>query len=109
MAGLLRLGLQSIRIAAVGIFDLAPAFSIFRAEQVAQDGEQPSRHVGAWLEGVDIGERAQQRLLDQVVRAVDVAAERNGEGAEARDRGENLLSKGGIEAHSVPSLPGFSS
>ena len=41
VAGLLRMGLQRLGIAAVGILDLAPALAVFRAEQVAQDREQP--------------------------------------------------------------------
>ena len=41
---------QRFRIAAVGVFDLAPAFAVFGAEQIAQDGEQPGGHVGAGLE-----------------------------------------------------------
>ena len=56
---------------------------------IAQDGEQPSRHVGAGLEGIDVGERAQQRLLHEIVGAVDVAAQRNREGAEARHRAKD--------------------
>ena len=109
VAGLLRLRLQRLGVAAVGILDLAAALAILRAEQVAQDGEQPRRHVGARLERMDVGERAQQRLLHQIVGAVDIAAQRNGERAQARHRREHLIAEGGVEAHSDASLSGLSS
>src|SRR5262249_15889062 len=48
-------------------------------------------------------ERAQQGLLHQIVGAVDVAAQRNGESAQARHRSEHLVAYGRIELHATPS------
>jgi hypothetical protein len=67
--------LQTLRIAAVCVFDLATPLAIFRAKQVAKDGDQPSGHVGSRLERIDAGYGAQERFLHEIVRAVDFAAE----------------------------------
>ena len=53
------------------ITDFAAALAVFRAEQIAEDGEEPRGHVCSRLERIDIG----QGFLHKVVRAVDVAAE----------------------------------
>src|SRR5690348_10123315 len=74
---------------AVAIFNLAATFAIFRTEVVSQDGEKPRGHVRAGLERVDIGQCAQQRLLHQIVGAVDIPAKGNGECAETGNRTEN--------------------
>jgi hypothetical protein len=66
---------------------------------IAQDGEQPSGHVRAGLKRIDIGQGAQQRFLHQIVRAVDIAAQRNGEGAQARDCCQHSLSDGRVQSH----------
>jgi hypothetical protein len=50
---------------------------------IAQDREQPRRHVGAGLERVDIGKGTEQRFLHEIVGAVDIAAQRNRKGAQA--------------------------
>ena len=76
---------QALRVAAVGVFDFAAALAVLRAKMIAQDGEQPGRHICARLKRVDVGKRAQQRFLHEVVRAVDVAAQRNRKRAQARD------------------------
>src|SRR5512143_513407 len=63
---------------AVAVLDLTPALAVFRAEMVAQDGEEPCRHVRAGVERVDVRERAQKRLLHQVSSAIrDCAATRH--------------------------------
>src|ERR1700722_12037597 len=104
MRALRRLGFQRLGIAALGILDLAPPLAIVGAEQVAQDREQPRRQIRAGLERVDIGQRPQQRFLDEVVGSVGVAAERDGEGAQARHRGQNFVAKCVCEGHqSLPS------
>jgi hypothetical protein len=72
-AVLFRMRLQRFCETAVAIFDLAPAFTVFGAKQVAQDGEQPRWQVGPGFERINVRERAQQRLLHQVVGAVDIA------------------------------------
>src|SRR4029079_18911276 len=42
---LLRVGLQALRVTAVGVFDLTPTLAIFRPEQIPENREQPCRHV----------------------------------------------------------------
>ena len=56
---------------------------------VAQDGEQPGRHVGTPGWKVDVGQRTQQSFLRQVIRAIHVSAQGNRECAETRHRTEN--------------------
>jgi hypothetical protein len=66
---------QTLRIGAVCVFDLATPLAVFRAEQVAEDGDQPGGHVRSRLERIDAGYGAQERFLHEIVRAVGVAAE----------------------------------
>ena len=89
MTVLIGLRLQRFRVMPIAVLDLAPALAIFRTEVIAQNGEQPGGHVGAGLEGVDIGERTQQRFLHQVIRTIHVPTQGNRECAEARHRTEN--------------------
>src|SRR6266851_390605 len=53
MRALRRLGFEGLGIAAIGILHLPPPLAVVRAEQVAQDREQPRRQIRAWLERVD--------------------------------------------------------
>jgi len=55
--------------------NIGPSLAIFRAEQVAEDGEEPSGHVRPRPERVDVSYSAQERFLHEVVRTVDVATE----------------------------------
>src|SRR3954449_140275 len=66
---------QAIDVTAVGVFDFAAALAVFRAEQVAEDGEEPRGHVRSRFERIDIRHGTQQGFLHKIVRAVDVAAE----------------------------------
>src|SRR6478736_494258 len=93
----------------VAVLNLASALAVFRAEMISQDGEKPGRHVGAGLEGVDIRKRAQQRFLDEIVRAVHVTAQRYRESAETRDRAENGFANRLVHGHYCGSFfPGHS-
>jgi len=74
-AVLLGRGFQAIDVTAVGIFDFAASFAVFREEQVAEDGDQLGGHVRSRLERIDVGYGAQERFLHEIVRAIDVAAE----------------------------------
>ena len=76
---------------AVVVLYFAAPLAVIRAEQVAQDGEQPGRHVGTGLELIEMRERPQQRFLNEVVRFVHVAAKRNRKGAEPRHGTEHCL------------------
>jgi hypothetical protein len=51
---------QAIDVMAVGVFDFAAALAVFRAEQVAEDGEEPRGHIRSRLERTDIGHVTQQ-------------------------------------------------
>ena len=75
-AALLRVRFQRFGVGAVGILDLAPPLAVFRAEQVAQNGEQPCRHVSPRLERLDVGNGTQQRLLNEIVCPVHIARQR---------------------------------
>src|ERR1700722_15141978 len=105
MRALRRLGLQRLGVAAVGVLDLAPPLAIVGAEQVAQNREQPRRQIGAGLKGVDIGECAQQGFLDEVIGPIAIAAERDGERAQAGNRRQDVVTKRVCERHY--SLPSF--
>jgi RNA polymerase sigma-70 factor (ECF subfamily) len=67
-----RLGLQGFRVVALGVLHFAPPLPVIRAKQVAQDGEQPRRQVGARLERVDVGNGPQQRFLNKVVGTITI-------------------------------------
>src|SRR6266699_4168372 len=88
-AGLLGLRFEGLRIRAVVVLDLAAALAIVGSKQVAENREEPCGHVGARLELVDVGKRAQQCLLHEVVGFVDASAQRDGESTQARDRAEH--------------------
>jgi hypothetical protein len=96
VAALIRQGSQRFRIETVGILHLTAPLAILRAEQVAQNGEQPCGHVGAGLEGIEIGPGPQQRFLHEIVGAVDIAA--HSEMANARSEGTaaNITSRTGL-------------
>src|SRR5439155_14588496 len=104
--GVLRgLRLQRLGVVAFGILDFPPPLAVIGAEQVAQDREQPRRQIGAGLERVDVGKRAQQRLLDQIVGAVRIAAKRDGERAQAGHGRQDVVTQGFRERHqSLPLL-----
>jgi len=72
---------QAIDVTTVGVFDFAAALTVFRSEKVAEDGEEPRGHIRSRLERIEIGHGTQQGLLHKIVRAVDVAAERDRERA----------------------------
>src|SRR6476646_6824830 len=104
LAVLFGLRLQRFGITALTVLDLTPTLAIFRSKMIAQDGEQPSRHIGARLEGIDIGECPQQRLLHEVVGPVHVPAQRDREGAEARHRGKDGFANRLVHGHYCLSL-----
>src|SRR5262245_28141123 len=83
----------------VAVFDLTTPFTIFRTEVIAQNGEQPGRHIGAGLEGIDIGECTQQGLLYQIVRTINISAKGNSECAETWHRSENGFADRLVHGH----------
>src|SRR5581483_1668045 len=66
---------------------------------VAQNGEEPSRHVRAWLERVDVRQRTQQGFLYQVIRAIHVSAQGNRECVEAPPSTENGFADRFVHRH----------
>ena len=66
---------QAIDVTAVGVFDFVAALAVFRAEQVAEDGEEPRGQVSSRFERIDNCHGTQQSFLHKIVRTVDVAAE----------------------------------
>src|ERR1700733_15247503 len=105
MRALCRLGLQGLGVAAVSVLHLPPPLAIIRAEQVAKDREQPCRQVGTGLERIDVGQRAEQGLLDQIVGAIAIATERDRKRAQARNRRQDVVAEVVCERHQ--SLPSF--
>src|SRR5712671_642339 len=105
MCALRRLRFQRLGIVAFGVLHLAPPLAVVGAKQVAQNGEQPRRQIGAGLERVDVGNGAEQRLLHQIVGTIAIAAERNRERAQAWHRRQDVVAKLVGERHY--SLPLF--
>src|SRR4051794_1001304 len=104
---LLGVRFEALCIAAVGVFHLAPTLAIFRPEEIAQNREQPSRHVCTRLERRNVCHGPQQRFLDEVVRAVHVAAQRNCERSQTGNGCKHCLTYGGAHGHQCrPLLPG---
>jgi hypothetical protein len=68
---------------AIRIVDFPTAAAKIGIEQVTQNREQPSRHVGALGEGADMGPSLDQGFLHEIIGLIGIAAERNGEGAQA--------------------------
>jgi len=46
-----------------------------------------------------VRQRAQERLLDEVVGPIDIALQRNGERTQAWHRAEESVAQGGVEIH----------
>ena len=80
--GLCRLRCQLRGVTAVHVRYFPAPLAPFREEYVAQDRDQPSDH-RAGPECFHVRQGAQQRLLDEIVGTVDVAAQRNGEYAKS--------------------------
>ena len=79
------------RAGAVCVLHLAASFPVLRIIDIAQNGEHPGTHIGAFGEGAEIRPGLHQRLLDEVVSLVDLSAQRNGKRAQARDLSEKLV------------------
>ena len=75
---------------ALGVLHFATALAHLRIEFVAQDREQPSLQIGAWLEALMLVPSLDQRLLHQVVRLVGVLGQRHCEGAQTGNRAEQI-------------------
>src|SRR5690606_19833267 len=75
MGILARLRFQRFSVVAIGILDLPPPLAVVGAEQVAKDREQPCWKVRAWLKRIDIGKRAEQGFLHEVVGPVTISAQ----------------------------------
>src|SRR5579883_1846734 len=105
MAGLVRLRFEARRKAPVAVLDLAATLAIFGAEQIAQDGEQPSRHVCAGRERINVSERAQECFLHQIVSMIHLAAQSYGKRPQSRDRRQHGLADVRISFHLDDSPP----
>jgi hypothetical protein len=74
----------------LGVGDLAPAPPAAREESVAQDGEQPGVEVAAPVEAVLGPPGALDRVLDEVVGKIAVPAQRDREGPQRRQEGDEV-------------------
>jgi len=99
--GLLFARRETLGITAIRVLHLTPALAIFGPEMIAQDREEPRGHVGSGLKRVQMRPGTHQRLLDQIVGPVDVAAQRNGKRPQTRHCGEHR------SAHVILSVHGF--
>src|SRR4029079_6186136 len=104
MTGLVQLLLERFCVMPVAVLNLAPALAIFRTEMVAQNGEEPRRHVRARLECVDVRQREQQGFLHQVIRTIHVSTQGNRERAETGHRTENGFADRLVHGHQRPSF-----
>jgi hypothetical protein len=68
------------------VLHLAATLAVFRMEEIAQDGEEPSVEVRSRLEAVRVSPRAHQRVLDEIVGSLGPPAERYCERAQGRKR-----------------------
>jgi hypothetical protein len=71
-------------------------------EEVAQDREHPRLQIRAWLEPVEMGQRLEGGFLNEIVGLIEVAAQRDREGAKVRDRPQERLARLGIERADRP-------
>src|SRR5215211_2360737 len=80
-------------IQAIHILHLALSSAVVGVEQVAQDREEPSLHLGVGLKLVLLLQGAQDRILNQIVRPVSVANKGQGKGAKARRHREKVCTE----------------
>src|SRR6516164_5270571 len=106
---LLGMRFQRLRVASIRILDFAPTLAVLRPKQIAQYREEPRRHICPRLERMDVGHRAQERFLDQIVGAVDVPAQRYCKGPQARNSCEHRITYGWSHVHRSDPLPGGTS
>jgi len=97
-------------LGAVAILDLAATTTALGEICVAQNGKEPRTQVGALLEAVQVVPCLEQRLLHQIVGALDVAAQRHGESAQVWDQAQQrLFERDGLGIHPRFSLASSSS
>jgi hypothetical protein len=96
-------GTESVSAPAFLILHDPLGIPILRIEVVAHDREQPRLEIGTLAEGVDAIDRAQQGLLDQIVRAVAIAAERARKGVQTGNGFHHAVARHGIQAHGADS------
>ena len=70
-------GINPARTSELFPLPLAPLGEV----RVAQDGKEPRLEIRAFLEGIEVVPRLEQRLLNEIVRALLVAAQRHAERA----------------------------
>lgn len=88
-----------VRDAVLGHRGLAVADAVEREERVPQDLKQPRPEVGSRLEPVGEPERAEVRLLDQVVGLGRAAREVQGKVVERIEMGQRVAFEVGVGAH----------
>ncbi len=69
---------------AVRVLDLPPPPAFEGVELIAEDREEPRLQAGARLEFVDLAQPPDNRLLHEVVGKIDIAGQRDREGAKPR-------------------------
>src|SRR5881409_3823966 len=89
MAGLCLRSGEALGISAVYVLDLAAPLAIFGAEMISQDREEPGGHVGSGLKRFQMRPYTQERLLHEIVGAVDITAQRDRKCPQIGDRGQH--------------------
>jgi hypothetical protein len=74
-------------------------------EEIAQDSKKPGIQIGAWLEAMNVGQRTQQGVLDEIVGAVDLSRKGNGEGPQTGYGGEKSVPEVRLQRHFLVSRP----
>ncbi len=80
-----------------------PALPQLRKIEIAKDREQPGPQIGAFLKAIEVLPRFENGLLHQVISEVCVSTERDGEGSEPREMGDQIMLDG-LGTHRYPTL-----
>ena len=75
---------------AVWVRGLAPPLAVFAVIGVAQNCEEPCGQIGSFGEGIHAAQGLQESVVDKIVGAIGISAERHREGAQRRDGGHDV-------------------
>src|SRR5690606_29383398 len=84
---------------AIGILDLALQLAQLGVVVVAKDSEEPRAHVRARFEPIDVGERLDQRVLDQIVGLSRIVRQRTRKCTKTGEELDKLGLEGACSGH----------
>src|SRR5688572_19781722 len=82
-------------VGAIRILNLPDPLAIIRIEEVAEDRAEPRVEVGASFEAVHLRPRSHERVLNQIIRRIPVAAPGHGKRTKGRKGGAKLVNGDG--------------